>query len=380
MPGMWLAALFCWCLATGGLASSSVAARNCDPAQLYSGAPCQACKAADAVRTVTSCLVPRHATAGYIRWNNTTRSPLLQYNQTREDVFGLGNHLGQYFQARAIAELANVPFRMARPFSYQGMSMSEHVPSRWSGYGRLSQLAWHCRRCPSPTSRKYPFLCPGAWLALDVPAQVRRLVGLERTEPGRDVVIQFRCGDASHHPSYGMLPFSYYRNALASASRFIPIANSTVITVVPDPKSFSAYGAFCLPLLRALATALTDTFLARIVVKRPGALQSDLRTFLRAQVFISGVSSLGLFAGMAALGQAFLPAHPLMLGNRRPCLNSVHWVNTTTKLCPPDSGCAQTSNIASWFVSDRRLQQIINRTLRGSSGHLSEIPMEVSAD
>jgi len=259
---------------------------------------------------------------------NTSFGLTVRFNQSAEHEYGLGNHLAQYFQARGVALLGGMHFEAIPGFSFQGIRLPRFVPRpTHNRFHRVMELKHYCDTCPSqPLFWRWYHTCPAAWLAVDIPIALRRAITLQVPRyPRRPVLIQFRCGDSHKHPDYAMLPFSYYHDALRDH-----VTSSTRVTILPDPGV--KHERMCRRLLTALTVALNQTFGCAVEHLQPTTLIQDYGTMLSARVFVSSISSLGMWAALAGRGQAYVPVHKVMVGGKRPCLDrfNVTWVDTPT--------------------------------------------------
>ena len=101
------------------------------------------------------------------------------------------------------------------------------------------------------------------------------------------------------------------------------------VTILRDPGVKRE--RYCWTLLHMLRAAIQATFNATVLVLGPGTLVHDLSLMVQARAFISSVSSLGLFAGLASHGTAYLPVSHQAAGRTTPCFahSDVRWYQTT---------------------------------------------------
>eukprot|EP00667_Euglena_gracilis_P013459 EG_transcript_13895 len=281
------------------------------------------------------------------------------FNQSEQREYGLGNHLAQYFQARGVALLGGMHFETIPPFEFQNIRLPKFVPRPMENrFQRVLELKHYCDTCPSePLFWRWYHTCPAAWLAVDIPTELRRSIAiLAPRYPRRRVVIQFRCGDSHRHPDYGMLPFSFYHKALAGH-----VTKATKVSILPDPGV--PHAQMCRRLLKALTVALNHTFGCPVEILQPSSLVQDYGTMLSARVFVSSVSSLGMWAALAGRGQAYVPVHKIMIGGKKPCLDrfNITWIDTDSySVIYPDVA----ASAPKWFPDDDSMREAITQAFQ----------------
>eukprot|EP00667_Euglena_gracilis_P013382 EG_transcript_13805 len=347
---LWLA------LWLAGLPAATPLFSSCTPK--YRGRLCSTCTQSQMESAIKPCLPA---------YNYHVEGSLVVFNQSQESEYGLGNHLGQYFQARGVALLAGMDFEARPPFRYQNIQLPSWVPAvrRSRQFARVPELEHYCRKCPSDTPamfQRWFHTCMAAWMVVNIREELTAAIRLAtpRYTP-RDVVIQFRCGDSHKHPVYGMLPFKYYREALA------PHLNNTngklQVAILPDPDV--PREPFCVGLVKAIRAALNFTFGVEVEVLTAASLLADLSVMMNARVFLSSVSSLGFWAAMGSRGKAYLPVHSIMVGGQKPCLNNISWIRTPIVGCSPyyAGDRSKPENIHTWFADSPALQQVVQRAV-----------------
>eukprot|EP00667_Euglena_gracilis_P009374 EG_transcript_9523 len=250
----------------------------------------------------------------------------------------LGNKLTSFFNARALATLGGYSIEDT-VLTYEDIQLPVHWPplTPVHNFERVKELEEICRTCP--LSLHYHNECPGLYLAADVRPYLRWAFGrYGRPGPAPDMAVQFRCTDSHGHNMMGLLPFEYYYTALAPH-----VTNRSRISVLSDVLQDES--PCCSALALALVEALRRAFRCAVELLHPTTVAGDFAFFMKAKVFVSSASTFGLFAGIAASGQAYLPVSPALFWKRTPCLAHVQWVSTPLS----HGGC--TSNVLSWFVN-----------------------------
>eukprot|EP00667_Euglena_gracilis_P006737 EG_transcript_6791 len=249
----------------------------------------------------------------------------------------LGNKLTTFFNARALATLGGYSIEDS-VLTYEDVKLPVHWPplSAANNFERVKELEEICRTCP--LSLHYHNECPGLYLAADARPYLRWAFGrYARPGPAPDVAVQFRCTDSHKHNMMGLLPFEYYHTALAPH-----VTNRSRVSVLSDV--FQDESPCCSALALTLVEALRKAFHCPVELLYPTTVAGDFAFFMKAKVFVSSASTYGLFAAIAASGQAYLPVSPALFWKRTPCLAHVQWVSTPIT----QGGC--TSGVQSWFI------------------------------
>ena len=340
------------------VAPTKAASNNeCTPLRVHQSGctkPRMACNQADLLQALNPCLP---ASNYHLRHNE--RGLVLVFNQSGQREYGLGYHLAQYFQARAVALLADLSFEAMPPFHYMGFYLPRFVPGPIAQqYDNVLNVAHYCTMCPSRrVDGRWFHQCVGAWIALDIGKELRNAV--EHQVPPWDcyeVVIQFSCRGMHKTSRRELLPFSYYQEILSQ--NFTYLTNPTIAIVADYERSRDE---FCLAAEVALAVALEHALRVPIKVISPKHVLQQLAMMMDAQLFVSGVSPLGLWAGIANAGNAYLPVHDVMAGSQKPCVGNVRWVQTRVHSCESE-GCTP-KTIPDWFVTDQKLRNLITSSI-----------------
>ena len=97
------------------------------------------------------------------------------------------------------------------------------------------------------------------------------------------------------------------------------------VTILRDPGV--PRDRYCWTLLLLLRTCIEVTFNSTVLVLGPRSLAHDFVLMSAADAFISSVSSLGMFAGIAGYGTAHFPVNHQAAGSTSPCFpgSNVRW-------------------------------------------------------
>ena len=168
----------------------------------------------------------------------------------------------------------------------------------------------------------------------------------------------------------GAVPPSHWRSFYEEALKRSHVNASNIITVLPDP--WVRLEPFCRGLVHALTVALNATFGTRVQLIEPGSLPQDLAVMMGARVFLSSVSSFGMWAGFGCRGTAYMPVHRIMVGGQQPAVANVQWIDTPTTMCSPHvvKENSVPEAIARWFVRDRGLRLVVNHSIHDRIHHL----------
>ena len=324
---------------------------NCTPK--YTAKPCTTCTLKELRAALINCLPTQFAHTVRHRGSGT---PAVRYRPRDEGVFGLGNHLGQYFHSAGIARIARVDFRGS--FSVSGLRLSHgfDAPRGGPDYRGAALLAHYCWACNRQKVALFPHVCRGPWLYADIRGELERSLRAARVQPeAKDVVVQFRCSDSYFRRGYGALRWAYYRTALAEAFAGQAPRDRTV-TIITDPGVPTE--PFCRALLRVLVGFVRRAFpRCGVEVQGPRPLVQDLGTMVRAQVFLAHVSSLGFWAGLARRGPTYMPVAMQMGGLSPVCFEHVRWLGGVRQRRPafPTEGPAALRRIGQWFAPGQEL-------------------------
>jgi hypothetical protein len=340
------------------LPAADALASSCTPR--YRGRTCMGCTEAQMQSAIKPCLPA---------YNYHVEGNTVIFNQSAETEYGLGNHLGQYFQARGVALLAGMDFLSRPQFRYQGIVLPQWAaaPSKARRFARVPELEHYCKKCPSDTHdmfQRWFHTCMAAWMVVNITEELSGALQLvtPRYTP-YDVVIQFRCGDSHKHPKYGMLPFKYYREALTPH-----LANKTNVSVAILPDPDVPREPFCRGLLTGLKAALEFVFSIEVTTLKAASLVEDMSVMTNSDVFVGSVSSLGFWAALGSVGHSYLPVHSILVGGQKPCLRNVHWIRTNIVGCSPyyAGDRSKPEFIHTWFPDTPQLQSIVQDAIMAS--------------
>jgi len=326
--------------------------RPCTPLPTF--APCPHCTVQDRDRAITACQVGRW---GYIRLQPPPGGgePRVVYDTVGRYGLGrLGNMLGAFYTARAMALLGNYTVEPALlVYDDVRLSLTFNQPPS-VGYSRVPELEHYCKVCPFAT----PFLttCTGMFLVSDARDHLRRALRRHlAVSPKADVLIQFRCSDSHNQSSMGLLPFDYYHLALAGR-----VTNRTRVVVLPDDDV--GRHSCCTALALTLAAALRHAFNCTVELRQPSTVAADLAFAMAAATFVSGPSTFGLFAAIGTYGQAILPLSDTLMSRRAPCLPNVRWIDTRAQF----DGCSR--SVLEWLIDPSAFPDTyehVRRVVRG---------------
>eukprot|EP00667_Euglena_gracilis_P007700 EG_transcript_7783 len=307
---------------------------------------CEDCNASHLAEALRTCAIPRQGPL-CLHTDAVSGQPRVicepGLNRGR-----LGNHLGHYFNALALAELTGLPLA-STPYVYDGFSLRPPAPLTHARrrLGRVPELQHYCERCP--LSLEYPTLCDGMWTAYSNMRphlqEAFRRIDQSPLPPQLDVVIQFRCSDSHSNYRMGLLPFGYYHKALAGR-----VNSSSHITIIPDP-GVPEHGC-CQAMVHVLSNSLYHTFHCSVEVRWPSTVARDLALMAHARIFVGSASTFGLFAAIGTFGEAVLPVSRTLMGLRTPCFRGVRWIRVQAE----EEGCNRA--VSDWFVDRTRMPSL----------------------